>query len=82
MAGKIPKTVERKIDRGEVYQDTYTLRAVGGGYSTSVPKRIVERKARELKVSVEDFIKNYEVVMMYNEFDDIDGAFKFQKKEK
>lgn len=82
MSEKIPKTVLRKIEDGKIYQDAYTLRVVGGGYSTSVPKRVVERKARELKISVEKFVETYEVIMMYDEFGgDIDGVFKFQKRE-
>lgn len=71
----------RKIRNGEVYEDTYTLRVVGGGISTSIPKKVVERKARELGISVEEFIREYEVQMFYNDFGEIDGAFRFVKKE-
>jgi len=71
----------RKIRNGEVYEDTYTLRVVGGGISTSIPKKVVERKARELGISVEEFIRDYEVQILYDDFKEIDGVFRFVKKE-
>jgi DMSO/TMAO reductase YedYZ molybdopterin-dependent catalytic subunit len=69
------------INLRETYENAYTMRCVGGGISTSIPKKIVERKAKELGISVQEFIKDYEIVMMYNSFKVVDGVFIFRKKE-
>lgn len=70
-----------KIDIKKTYADTYTMRKVGGSITTTVPKKVVERKAKELGISVEELIENYVVTMLYNSFKDIDCAFIFEKKE-
>ncbi|MBA7684062.1 hypothetical protein ES703_92451 [subsurface metagenome] len=68
-----------KIDPKNSYHKHYRLRLIGGGISVSVPKELVERRAREIGMTVKDFAKNYGVTMMFD-FDDVDGAFTFEKK--
>lgn len=68
-----------KIDPKKAYHKHYRLRPIGRGISVSLPKELVERKAREIGISVEELIKNYGVVMMYDDFDKVDGAFAFEK---
>lgn len=69
------------IDLNDAYEYPYTMRVVGGSVGTCIPKNLVERKARQLGITVEEFIKDYEVVMMCNSFKKVDGAFIFRKKK-
>jgi len=69
-----------KIDEVSAYEKTYTIRAIGGGFSVSVPKEVVERKAKENGISVEEFKEKFAVKMLYDDFSNVDGAFKFVKK--
>ncbi len=69
------------IDTEKSYESTYTIRAIGGGFSVSVPKKVVERKAKEKNLSVKKFREKYAVKIFYDDFSEIDGAFKFVKKE-
>ena len=80
MAVKIKSETE-KIEKGQVYEETYTMRIVGGGISTSIPKIVVEKKARELGIPVKRFIEEYEVVAIFNDFKSFDLAYKFKKRE-
>lgn len=73
--------MKENIDVMDSYDETYTMRTVGGGISTSIPKKIVKRKARSLGISIEDFVEKYRVQMFFDDFDSVDGAFKFVKKE-
>jgi len=70
-----------KIDEINAYEKTYTIRAIGGGFSVSVPKEVVERKAKENGISVKKFKDRFAVKMLYDDFPNVDGAFKFVKKE-
>lgn len=65
------------IDEDKTYEDTYTIRSIGGGFSTSVPKKVIERKAKEKGMSPDDFAENHRVKMFYDDFKSVDGAFKF-----
>lgn len=58
------------IDSNSSYEETYKMRVIGGGISTSVSKRVVERKAKELGITVIEFIRDYEVVVLYDSFKD------------
>ncbi len=69
------------INTDKAYEETYSIRAIGGGFSVSVPKKVVERKAKENGMSVENFKEKFAVKMFYDDFKDVDGAFKFVKKE-
>lgn len=80
VAGK--KAAVNEIDPRKAYEEFYTLRVVGGGISTSIPKTVIERKAKEAGITVEEFINQYGVVMLYDNFTEVDGAFKFVRKDK
>lgn len=69
------------IDTVKAFEETYTLRIVGGGASTSIPKTLIEQKAKELKLTFDEFVEQYSVKMLYGSFEGIDGAFKFVKNE-
>lgn len=72
-----------KIENGAVYEDTYTMRQIGGGFSISIPKRVVERKAREHGYGddVDSFMGDFRVKAMYDNFTNIDVGYKFIRKE-
>ncbi len=70
-----------KGDPTKSYQKRYRMRSIGGAITTSVPMIIVNRKARELGITVEEFIKEYCVVMMFNDFGNADAALVFEKIE-
>lgn len=59
---------------------TYKMRLVGAGSSleATIPRAIVEREARNFKLSVEEFIKLFQVEYL---FDDFGGAFLRFKKQ-
>ncbi len=69
-----------KMDLKDSYQKRYRMRPIGGGITVSVPKALVDRKARELGMTVKEFIRKYCVVMMFNDFGNVDGAFVFEKR--
>ena len=71
-----------KIDPKKSYQKRYRMRSIGGGFVATVPKILVDRKARELEISLKDFIKNYCVVVMFDDFDKVEGMFTFEKIRK
>ena len=58
------------INSNSAYEETYRMRIQGGGISTSISKKVVERKARELGITVTEFIRDYEVVVLYDSFKD------------
>ncbi len=58
------------INSDSSYEETYTMRVVGGGISTSVSKRVVERQAKEHGITFVEFIRDYEVVVLYDSFKD------------
>jgi len=62
----------------DVYTKAYKLRFVGpGSLEACIPWVIVEREARRYNLSVEEFIKLYQVEYL---FDDFGGAFiRFRK---
>lgn len=70
-----------EINLRKSYERTYTMRSVGGGISTSIPKQIVERKAKEEGISPEEFIESFRVVIFFDDYEEVDGAFRFVKKE-
>lgn len=63
------------------YQKEYRIRSVGdGGIEISVPKLIVERAARRAGLPLDDFVKNYNVIHLFNDFKEFDAAYKFVPK--
>lgn len=71
-----------RIDPVKSYQKRYRLRPIGRGISISIPKELVERKARELGITIEELIEKYGVVMMYDNFGNVDAAIIFEKRKK
>ena len=64
----------------DAYAKSYKMRFVGpGSVEATLPKPIVEREARRLGLTVEEFIEQYQVEYLYNDFG---GAFiRFKKVE-
>lgn len=58
----------------DAYVKSYKMRMVGAGSSleATIPRAIVEREARRQKLSVEEFIKLFQVEYLFNDFG---GAF-------
>ena len=58
----------------DAYTKTYRMRLVGAGSSVeaTIPRAIVEREARKFKLSVDEFIKLFQVEYLFNDFG---GAF-------
>jgi hypothetical protein len=65
----------------ELYQKGYKMREAGGGYEVTIPKLVVERGARKAGLSLEDFIKKFRVIHLFNDFPDFDGAYRFEPVE-
>ena len=67
--------METKLPSEKELQDTYTktyrmqISGFGETIRTSVPREVVEREAKRRKMSVEDFIKSFRLVWLYNGFD-------------
>lgn len=83
MRNKNSTLTKREIIDGiveDAYVKTYKMRLVGAGSSleATIPRAIVEREARNFKLSVEEFIKLFQVEYL---FDDFGGAFLRFKKQ-
>jgi len=76
---KCTETIGKKI----VYRKEYKIRAVGtGSFKTRVPKILIDRAARKRGLTIEEFIRNYKFVHLYDDFDNLDGAYRFEPIEK
>lgn len=65
-----------------VYRKEYTIRKVGdGGVQTIIPKVVIERAARKEGLSVEEFIKRYKIVHLFNDFEDAAALYRFAPKD-
>jgi hypothetical protein len=64
-----------------LYQKGYKMREAGGGYEVTIPKLVVERAARKAELPLDEFIKQYRVIHLFNDFPDFDGAYRFEKIE-
>lgn len=57
----------------DAYIKSYRMRMVGpGSLEATIPRVIVEREARKFKLSVEEFIRLFQVEYLFNDFG---GAF-------
>ncbi len=72
---------EKKISKNKTYEKTYKMRQVGGGIRMSIPKPVVKRKAKELGISIEEFLEKYRIIALFDDFQEIDIAYKFVKKK-
>lgn len=77
MTSKNPTLTKRDII-AEIVEDayikSYRMRMVGAGSSleATIPRVVVEREARRFKLSVEEFVKLFQVEYLFNDFG---GAF-------
>ena len=63
----------------DAYSKSYKVRIVGpGSLEATIPRAIVEREARRANLSIEEFIKCYQVEYLFNDFG---GAFLRFKKQ-
>ncbi len=63
----------------DAYSKIYKMRMVGpGSLEATIPRTIVEREARRYRLSIEEFIKAYQVEYLFNDFG---GAFLRFKKQ-
>jgi len=70
-------TISKRDIIAEIVEDAYTksykMRMVGSGsLKATIPRVVVEREARRYGLSIEEFIKLFQVEYL---FDDFDGAF-------
>ena len=69
----------------KTYSKTYFMQAVGPDENTirtSVPKQVVEREAKQLGLTVEEFLEKYKVQWLFNGFPGVYGMFVPIEKEK
>ncbi|MBA7702255.1 hypothetical protein ES703_111015 [subsurface metagenome] len=63
----------------DAYAKSYRVRSVGpGSLEVTIPRAIVEREARKWGLSIEEFIKVFQIEYL---FDNFGGAFLRFKKE-
>ena len=78
-------TISKRAIIAEIVEDAYSkaykMRMVGpGSLEATIPRAIVEREARRCRLSIEEFIKVYQVEYFFNDFG---GAFlRFKKATK
>ena len=61
-----------------VYRKRYKIRKVGsGGYEFCVPKMILERAADKEGISLDEFLAKFEVVHLFNDFDNVAAMYRF-----
>ena len=70
-----------ETNKDDTITESYTMRVQGGGISTSVSKKVVEEQAKKLKITVEDFLENYVVVIRYETVAFVGNFRKKQSKE-
>ena len=70
-----------ETNKDDTITESYTMRVQGGGISTSVSKKVVEEQAKKLKITVEDFLENYVVVIRYETVEFVGNFRKKQSKE-
>lgn len=69
---------EREFGTKGTYKKRYRMNVVGKDGATTtvaIPPEVIERKAEEAGLTVEEFIKQFRVVAHYNNFDGVFYAF-------
>ena len=70
------------MPKQSVYRKKYKIRKVGsGGYEFCVPKIIIERAADREGLSPDEFLDKFEVVHLFNDFDNVAGMYRFDPRE-
>ena len=68
----------------DTYKKRYRMNVVGKDGATTtvaIPPEVIDRKAEEAGLTAEEFIKRYQAVAHYNNFDGVFYAFEEVKKE-
>lgn len=68
--------IQQKIQ--DSYRRTYKMRTLGEdglNIVVSIPRLVIEREARRHDLSVDEFIKQYRAVALYDGFDGIHYSF-------
>lgn len=64
------------------FEKRYKIRRVGdGGAEISVPKIVIERAAKRVGETFDQFIETHDVVHLFNGFEGVDAAYRFERKE-
>ena len=65
------------VEPREALSCRYRVRRAGTGHTieVSLPKVVVEREARKLDLSPEDFMEEYEIEWLYGNFDGLHARF-------
>lgn len=74
------KTDEEKLSLG-IEKDTYKIRKIGGGVSVSIPKKLIKEKAKEHRISVEEFLERFRVRALFDDFEGFDIAYEFVEEK-
>lgn len=69
----------KKVDLDKTYEKTYKLNYQGRSYRSTLPPEVIKKKAKEVGLSVEEFIENYGVRIHFNAFDAGDMILEFVK---
>jgi len=70
------------IQKTGTYKKRYKMNSVGrDGYTTTVaiPPEVIDRKAEEAGITVEEFLKTYRALAQYNGFEGV--LYTFEKVE-
>lgn len=73
------------IDMRNTYQKDYCMRIVGappGSVEATIPKPIIEKEARRIGISIEEFVNTYRVNWAYNSFIGFHGSFIYDEELK
>ena len=64
-----------------VYRKDYAVRKIGlSGYQAQIPILVLERAAESAGMSVDEFIKEYRMEHLFNDFTEFNAAYRFVKK--
>jgi energy-converting hydrogenase A subunit M len=64
----------------DAFEKSYRMRVFKGNVAVSVPPEVIRREAKRCELSVEEFIKQYELVAQFNSFEGI--HYQFRQAEK
>lgn len=62
-----------------IYEKPYRMRVFKGNVAVSIPPIVLRKEAKSYGLTVEEFIKQFDLVAQYNNFDGI--HYQFQKRE-
>jgi len=77
--------MKNKFETKGTYKKRYRMNVVGKEGATTtvaIPPEVIEKKAEDERLTVEEFIKQFRVVAHYNNFDGVFYAFEPVKENK